>query len=67
MRNSTQHRLVLGYHLASRCRPWAVLLPDLVMDLYSRKIVGWEVHENESAVHASELVQKTVWKEGSID
>ena len=36
----------------------------LIMDLYSRKIVGWEVHENESAVHSSDLVQKTVWKEG---
>ena len=36
----------------------------MIMDLYSRKIVGWEVHENESAVHSSDLVQKTVWKEG---
>ncbi|MDT8444561.1 MAG: IS3 family transposase [Desulfuromonadales bacterium] len=36
----------------------------LIMDLYSRKIVGWEVHERESAVHSSELVQKTVWAEG---
>ena len=35
----------------------------LIMDLYSRKIVGWEVQENESAVYSSELVQKTVWKE----
>lgn len=36
----------------------------LIMDLFSRKIVGWEVHENESAVHSSDLVQRTVWKEG---
>jgi len=38
----------------------------LILDLFSRKIVGWEVHENESAVHSSALVQKTVWKEGCI-
>ena len=37
------------------------------MDLFSRKIVGWEVHETESAVHSSDLVQRTVWKEGCID
>jgi len=39
----------------------------LIMDLFSRKIVGWEVHENESAVHSGELVQRTVWKESCID
>lgn len=36
----------------------------LILDLFSRKIVGWEVHENESAVHSSDLVQRTFWKEG---
>ena len=30
----------------------------LVLDIYSRKIVGWEVHERESAAHAAELVRK---------
>jgi putative transposase len=39
----------------------------LIMDLFSRKIVGWEVHASESAAHSSELVQRTVWKEGCID
>lgn len=39
----------------------------LIMDLFSRKVVGWEVHEQESAVHSSQLVQQTVWKEGCID
>ena len=39
----------------------------LILDLFSRKIVGWEVHETENAVHSSELVQRTVWKEGCID
>jgi len=39
----------------------------LILDLFSRKIVGWEVHETESAVHSSELVQKTAWREDCID
>ena len=30
----------------------------LVMDIYSRKIVGWEIHEHESAEHASVLIHK---------
>jgi transposase InsO family protein len=30
----------------------------LVIDVYSRFIVGWEVHDNESAEHASLLVRK---------
>lgn len=38
----------------------------LIMDLFSRKIVGWEVHETESAVHSSELAQRTVWREDCI-
>ncbi len=39
----------------------------LIMDLYSRKIVGWEVHADESSKHARELVQRTVLAEGCID
>ena len=35
----------------------------LIIDLYSRKIVGWEVHEAQSSVHARDLVQRTVWRE----
>lgn len=35
----------------------------LILDIYSRKIVGWEVHAAESAVHARDLVQSTVLRE----
>jgi putative transposase len=31
----------------------------LIMDLYSRKIIGWEVHDSDSADHAPRLVQRT--------
>jgi len=36
----------------------------LVMDIYSRKIVGWEIHENETAEHASLLIRKSCLAEG---
>lgn len=35
----------------------------LIIDIYSRKIVGWEVHEQEGGVEAAELIQKTVLRE----
>lgn len=31
----------------------------LFMDIYSRKIVGWEVYENESSEQAAEVLRKT--------
>jgi len=36
----------------------------LTEDIFSRKIVGWEVHENELADHASVLIRKTCLSEG---
>jgi putative transposase len=36
----------------------------LVMDIYSRKIVGWEVHESETAEHAAVLIRKAGLAEG---
>ena len=31
----------------------------LILDLYSRKIVGWEVHDSDHADHAAHLVRRT--------
>nr|AFI78436.1 transposase [uncultured bacterium ws020C1] len=36
----------------------------LVMDIYSRKIVGWEIHDNESASHAAQLIREACLAEG---
>jgi len=36
----------------------------LILDLYSRKIVGWEVHERDDASHAAHLVRRTALAEG---
>lgn len=35
----------------------------LIMDVYSRKVVGFEVHENDNADHAARLVQRTALAE----
>lgn len=35
----------------------------LVLDLFSRKIVGWEIWDEESAEHASKLIHKAVLSE----
>lgn len=36
------------------------------MDIYNRKIVGWEVHERESAEFAARLLERAVWAEGCL-
>jgi putative transposase len=36
----------------------------LILDLYSRKIVGWEVHANDNSDHAVHLVRSTALAEG---
>lgn len=35
----------------------------MIVDIYSRKIVGYEAHHCESGEHASELLQRTYWRE----
>jgi len=36
----------------------------LIEDIFSRKIVGWEIHTSESAEYASDLIKKTCLAEG---
>ena len=36
----------------------------LILDLYSRKIVGFEVHDSDTAEHAAHLVRRTALAEG---
>ncbi len=38
----------------------------LVMDIYSRKIVGWQVHEEESSILASSLMIDICQREGVV-
>jgi putative transposase len=34
-----------------------------ILDLWSRKIVRWEVHDREAGEYAAELVEKAAWRE----
>jgi len=36
----------------------------MTVDIFSRKIVGWEVHEDENAEHAGNLIRRTCLAEG---
>jgi transposase InsO family protein len=36
----------------------------LILDLFSRKVVGFEVHETDSADHAAHLARRTALAEG---
>lgn len=36
----------------------------LIVDIFSRLIINWEIHEEESQIHAQELVKKAVFKHG---
>jgi transposase InsO family protein len=38
----------------------------LIVDIYSRKIVGWEVHERESAELGGGLLQRAIWAERCV-
>jgi len=39
----------------------------MILDLYSRKIVGWEVYEAESAAAAAAVLERAVLAEGCVD
>lgn len=36
----------------------------LILDIYSRMIVAWEIHREETAAHAAELIRKACLKQG---
>ena len=38
----------------------------LILDLYSRKIVGWDVHDQENSEYASAVVRRAVLAEGAV-
>ncbi len=38
----------------------------MIEDIFSRKIVGWEVNESESGEHAADLLERTLWAEKCV-
>ena len=39
----------------------------VIMDIFSRKIVGAEVFQQELGIHAADLLQRTIWKEKCVN
>jgi transposase InsO family protein len=39
----------------------------LILDVFSRKMVGWEIHDEESAAHAATLIRRTHLRENIRD
>ena len=35
----------------------------LIVDIFSRKIVGWEVHDRETAEFAAQVLERAIWAE----
>jgi transposase InsO family protein len=74
-----KRKLPTSYQATAPCQVWTwdiTWMPGpvagmffylyLIVDIYSRKIVGWEVHDRESSEHASVLIRKAVLAEGCI-
>ena len=38
----------------------------MIEDIYSRKIVGWEVYDEENGDHAAVLVERSIWAERCV-
>lgn len=38
----------------------------MIMDIFSRKVVGWEIHDCESGEHAANLLERTLWSEKCV-
>ena len=64
-RHSTRRSLVLGHDVPARAQiqgRWFYFY--MILDIYSRKIVGFEVHDTDSADHAAHLARRTALAEG---
>ena len=55
---------MLGHDLPASHRDGRWFHLYLILDLYSRKIVGWEVHDSDHSDHAVHLVRRTALAEG---
>jgi putative transposase len=53
----------MGHHLDGLPSPCPVFLLYLIEDIFSRKIVGYEIHEEENGDRAAALLQRTVLRE----
>ena len=75
-RPATRHKPPTSFEAKGPCQVWSwdiTWLPGpiagaffylyLIVDIFSRKIVGWEVHDRETADFAAGLLRRAVWAE----
>lgn len=75
-RPATRHNPPTSFEAKGPCQVWswditwlsgpiagAFFYLYLIVDIYSRKIVGWEVHDRETADFAAALLRRAVWAE----
>lgn len=53
----------MGYNLAADCGTRHVFYLYLILDVYSRKVVAWEVRDRETAEYAACLLGQAVLSE----
>jgi len=58
-----QRGLVVGHHQAQRSRTWTYYYLYVILDIYSRCVVGWMLADCESADLAKQLIQTTIDKQ----
>lgn len=59
--------LELGYQLLTINYEGEHYYLYVIMDIFSRKIVGAEVFQQELGEHAADLLQRTTWKEKCVN
>ena len=57
-------RLVLGYHPAPGPKRWTSFYLYVLLDIFSRCVVGWMVADRENAALAATLIEETCLKQG---
>lgn len=75
-RPATRHKSPTSFKAEGPCQVWSwdiTWLPGpiagaffylyLIVDIFSRKIVSWEVHERETADFAAQMLERAVWAE----
>jgi transposase InsO family protein len=65
-RDRSQSGLELGHHLVTDDRAGVYLRLYLIMDVWSRRIVGWRIAEADSAESAAELITQSC-RGGKLD
>ncbi|MFC0475951.1 hypothetical protein ACFFHF_11940, partial [Robertmurraya beringensis] len=63
MGKSTSYRTSTRQKRTGRFLPGFSYRLYLIIDIFSRKIVGWEIWESEEAKHAEDLMKKTIISE----